>query len=252
MFDTNVASDGELLGEIYSPSVAVPSLQPVAGWQRSSNDRYGASRMPSLPTLLVVLLIHAIGIVALVHMRTVYVQKKSAELVMVNLTPSAPPPANPEEPTPPSRPEVVVPPALVQTPPPIAPAIAVSSEPAPASPPSVVQPAAVPGPPAPPVVAAGPATVQGGDLMARMIAGKPPRYPLESRRKREQGTVVLSLTVGVDGRVATISIAQSSGTSRLDDAARDAVRNWRWEPMMRNGQPVQVRGLVEIPFVLQG
>ncbi|WP_336962311.1 energy transducer TonB [Sphingobium aquiterrae] len=252
MFDASVTSDREFGGETYVPPVALPPRRAAAAPSVAGGDRYGASRMPSLPALLIVLALHAVAIVALVHMRTVYVHRKSAELVTVNLTPSAPPPPSQEEPTPPSRPEVVVPPALVQTPPPVAPSIAVASEPAPVSPPVVGQPSAVPGPPSPPVVAAGPATVQGGDLMARMIAGKPPRYPIECRRKREQGTVVLSLTLGTDGRVATISIAQSSGHGRLDDAARDAVRNWRWEPMIRNGQPVQVRGLVEIPFVLQG
>lgn len=75
---------------------------------------------------------------------------------------------------------------------------------------------------------------------------------MESRRKREQGTVVLSLTLSVDGGVSVISVAQSSGFDRLDDAALRAVRKWRWAPTVRNGQPVMVRGQVEIPFVLQG
>ncbi|KEQ53939.1 TonB family protein [Sphingobium chlorophenolicum] len=93
--------------------------------------------------------------------------------------------------------------------------------------------------------------MQGGDLGARMIAGKPPRYPIDSRRKREQGTVVLALTLGLDGAVENLAIAQSSGFPRLDHAARDAVRGWRWKPLMRDGQPVRVRGVVEIPFVLR-
>ena len=93
--------------------------------------------------------------------------------------------------------------------------------------------------------------VQGGDLGTQMIAGKPPRYPVESRRKREQGTVLLALTLGLDGAVESLSIAQSSGFARLDNAARDAVRGWRWKPVMRDGQPVRVKGVVEIPFVLR-
>ena len=92
---------------------------------------------------------------------------------------------------------------------------------------------------------------QGGDLSAQMIAGKPPRYPIESRRKREQGTVVLTLTLGIDGAVDSIAISQSSGFARLDEAARDAVRKWRWSPVVRNGQPMRVKGVVEIPFVLR-
>jgi len=97
-----------------------------------------------------------------------------------------------------------------------------------------------------------PSAIQGGNLASKMLAGKPPSYPIECRRKREQGTVVLALTVGTDGRVVDISIRSSSGFARLDNAARDAVRKWRWAPATSDGAPVMVRGVVEIPFVLQG
>jgi protein TonB len=90
------------------------------------------------------------------------------------------------------------------------------------------------------------------DLGTRMISAVPPRYPTESRRQREQGTVVLELTLDADGRVAHIAVARSSGFSRLDEAALRAVRKWRWAPTMRDGQAVMVQGLVEIPFVLKG
>ena len=85
-----------------------------------------------------------------------------------------------------------------------------------------------------------------------MVSGKPPRYPIESRRKREQGTVVLALTLGIDGTVESIAINRSSGHARLDTAAFDAVRGWRWQPTIRGRQPVRVRGIVEIPFILRG
>tara|TARA_R110000868_G_scaffold14689_10_gene68097 strand:- start:4065 stop:4382 length:318 start_codon:yes stop_codon:yes gene_type:complete len=96
-----------------------------------------------------------------------------------------------------------------------------------------------------------PSLIQGGDIGTQMVSGKPPRYPIESRRKREQGTVVLQLILGVDGTVETIMVSQSSGFSRLDNAARDAVKHWRWKPMLRDGRSMRVRGLVEIPFVLR-
>lgn len=84
-----------------------------------------------------------------------------------------------------------------------------------------------------------------------MIAATPPRYPQESRRKREQGTVLLLVLLAADGRVADVSISQSSGFDRLDKAALAAVRHWRWSPTRRGGAAVMVRGLVEIPFILQ-
>lgn len=67
---------------------------------------------------------------------------------------------------------------------------------------------------------------------------------------REQGTVVLRLLLHLDGTVADIRIARSSGYSRLDEAARNAVQKWRWSPTVRDGIAVQVSGVVEIPFVL--
>ena len=84
-----------------------------------------------------------------------------------------------------------------------------------------------------------------------MIEATPPRYPQDSRRKHEQGTVVLAVLLGVDGRVAEISVSRSSGFERLDRAALAAVQRWRWSPVRRAGVPVMVRGLVEIPFVLK-
>jgi protein TonB len=98
--------------------------------------------------------------------------------------------------------------------------------------------------------ATGPVSVS--DLSASMIAAKSPKYPIESRRKREQGTVVLTVVVGSSGSVVDVSIAKSSGFERLDKAALAAVRGWRWSPTVRNGQPVMVKGFVDIPFVLTG
>ena len=213
-------------------------------------DRYGARSRPNLPVILLILLLHAAVILALVQVRQNYIRAKEAKLTVVNLTPPPPPPAAQQDTPPPSKPEVVAPPPIVQTSAP-APQIATTPDPAP-RPTSVAVASAVPGPPAPVVAPpAPPSTVQGGDLASQMVAGKPPRYPVESRRKREQGTVVLSLTLGLDGAVEAIGVSHSSGFRRLDDAALDAVRRWRWKPMMRDGQPVRVRGVVEIPFVLQ-
>jgi protein TonB len=128
-----------------------------------------------------------------------------------------------------------------------------SPEPVPVSTPAPTV-AVAPGPPAPvvaPPSPAPPSIVQGGDLGTQMVAGKPPRYPVESRRKHEQGTVVLTITLALDGGVESISVSRSSGSPRLDDAARDAVKGWRWKPTIRGGQPVRVKGIVEIPFILR-
>lgn len=213
-----------------------------------SSSTYGAGRPVNLPVIMFIILAHAALIFILVQARQHVMRHKEVRLSVVNLMPPPPPPpADEAPPPPPSKPEIVAPTPVVHvpvTPPPVA-----------------TTPVAVPATPrtvnvdAPPVsappAAAIPSTVQGGDLSAQMVAGSPPRYPVESRRKREQGTVLLSLTLGIDGAVDSISVSKSSGFSRLDHAALDAVRKWRWRPVIRNGQPVRVSGVVEIPFVIQ-
>ncbi|MDO4218526.1 MAG: energy transducer TonB [Synergistaceae bacterium] len=52
-----------------------------------------------------------------------------------------------------------------------------------------------------------------------------PRYPVFSRKMREEGTVLLLLTVK-DGTVCSVSIDKSSGFSRLDSAAQIAAKKW--------------------------
>ncbi|WMJ71494.1 energy transducer TonB [Stenotrophomonas sp. 24(2023)] len=56
------------------------------------------------------------------------------------------------------------------------------------------------------------------------------------------GTVVLTVAVGADGRVRSVSVARSSGQPRLDEAARRAARDWEVSPtaIARSG-PVTVQ-----------
>lgn len=145
-------------------------------------------------------------------------------------------------------PQVFAPPPIVPTP--VAAPSPVAVSPVPVPPPPVLVAAAAPSaPPAPPAPAPSPADM--GDLSSRMISATPPSYPLESRRRREQGTVVLAVLLGTDGRVSDIAVSSSSGFDRLDHAALSAVRRWRWAPIVRDGVPALVRGLVRIPFVLK-
>lgn len=228
---------------------------PVAPSSRLSShispaSRYGARSRPNLTAIIAIMAVHALAIGALIQVRQHVQHVEDAKLTVVNLTPPPSPPAAEAPPPPPSKPEVVAPPPIVQTPMPAVHTVQTTPDPSPVPTPAPVA-VAVPGPPAPAAPPAPPSLVQGGDLGAQMVAGKPPRYPIESRRKKEQGTVVLSLVVGLDGAVESINVAQSSGSARLDNAARDAVKGWRWKPILRSGQPVRVKGVVEIPFILR-
>lgn len=181
-------------------------------------------------------------------------ERRLTVVTLADLKPPPPPPAPEKQPkthdTPHVQSPIVAPPPIVVTPAP-PPTIAVADVPAPPSPAPVAARAteakAEPGPSAP-----SPAAAEGGDLSSKMISAKPPSYPLESRRLREQGIVVLSVLLAIDGHVERLSVARSSGFPRLDRAAAGAVRHWRWSPTVRDGQPVFVQGNVVIPFVLRG
>ena len=205
-----------------------------------SRSAYGESRRPNWPTILLILLLHGILLVGLARFEIVVSKKKAPTLTIIDVTELAPPPIE----TTPRRDEVpveaanqltapsaIVPPVVFPTPP-------VVAAPTPVTPEPVLAP-----------LPAGPVVV--GDLEEKMIEGSPPRYPIESRRKNEQGIVQLRILIGIDGKAAQVWIAQSSGFERLDQAALQAAKSWRWQPVMRNGQPIEVRGIMSIPFVLK-
>ncbi len=210
-------------------------------------SRFGDARRPNWAAIGAVAFAHVILLFILVHFDVVELSKPKAAPLVVDLIPQPPAPPPPSaDPVPEIavrqvRPLVVAPPPIVQTP---APPPQVMTTRAPPPPQAVVV-----APPSPRPSVSAPVSV---DLSSKMVAGKPPRYPTESRRKHETGTVLLRLVLGLDGSVSDIAIAQSSGFDRLDKAALEAVRRWRWSPTLQAGQAVQVRGVVEIPFVLQG
>ncbi|BBE35153.1 energy transducer TonB [Sphingosinicella microcystinivorans] len=219
--------------------IGLPERLPTAG-----ADGYQPGRLDWRALLVVAGLHVALGAVLI---RTQVIPPRTVQTAMDLLDLSAPPPAR-ESPPPPelAEPEIYVPPPAVEFARDTPPIVATADQPL-AVPPA---PVAIKAPPAPRPAA--PPTFVADDLGATMISAKPPAYPLESRRKREQGIVVLALTLGTDGNVADIHLAKSSGYDRLDRAALGAVRHWRWSPTIRDGVAVAVRGTVEIPFVLQG
>ena len=75
-----------------------------------------------------------------------------------------------------------------------------------------------------------------------------PEYPAAAARLGESGTVVLSLLVGLDGRVADSKIEKSSGSPRLDQAARQALSLCRFTPGSVDGKPEQAWGRLAYEF----
>jgi protein TonB len=72
-----------------------------------------------------------------------------------------------------------------------------------------------------------------------------PTYPSGARRAGIQGTTLLGVFVGADGRVADVVVKQSAGHPDLDRAATEAVRRWRFEPARRGAEAVAM--WVELP-----
>ena len=83
------------------------------------------------------------------------------------------------------------------------------------------------------------------------LANPAPRYPYLSRSREEEGKVILRVHVNKQGRASRIETIQSSGHSRLDKAARKAVKNWTFIPALEDGNPTA--GVVQVPilFVLK-
>ena len=172
--------------------------------------------------------------------------------------------------------EFIEPPAPKLVPPPPAPqlpvrqqvpkAAAVKPQPAPPTlavvdnapaPDARVAQAAMPTPPAPIAVPVGTATVAAPprdelpSSDADYLQNPRPLYPPLSKRLGEQGQVVYSVLIGVDGLPQSARLVKSSGFDRLDQAALSAVMRWRYSPGKRNGVATAMSFNVPINWVLE-
>jgi TonB family protein len=87
------------------------------------------------------------------------------------------------------------------------------------------------------------------DAMQRRIRHEvAPEYPEDARQAGVQGTVVLDAIVSAEGAVTQVRFV--SGPEALSHAAIDAVRWWRYEPYLVNGQPATVETTVAVDFRL--
>lgn len=75
-----------------------------------------------------------------------------------------------------------------------------------------------------------------------------PVYPDLARQQGIQGTVQLEVTIGTNGLVR--SVIALSGPGMLIEAARSAVREWRYTPSLLNGRPVESTVDVSVVFHL--
>ena len=111
--------------------------------------------------------------------------------------------------------------------------------------------ATVPPPPPPPPPARRAPIRVGGDITApRLVHRVDPEYPLIAQQAQMQGLVILEATVDREGRVDDVRVLRSH--SVLDEAAVAAVQQWRYEPLMLNGEPQPFVLTVTVSFSLPG
>lgn len=75
-----------------------------------------------------------------------------------------------------------------------------------------------------------------------------PVYPETARKRGVEGWVELAFTVTPNGSVEDVEVRNASPAGVFDDAATRAIRQWRFEPVERNGERVSQRALVRLRF----
>jgi TonB family protein len=91
--------------------------------------------------------------------------------------------------------------------------------------------------------------VGGGVSAPKIIYRVEPEFSEEARKNKWQGTVLLQAIVGVDGKTHQISVMRSLGMG-LDEKAIEAARQWRFEPGLKDGKPVDTIVSFEVNFHL--
>lgn len=180
---------------------------------------------------------------------------QAPEVFNVALLPMAPPAPEPPAPAPAPKPQPVVQkkvepkPTPLPKPAPVDSKTAISQE----------QPAPTPAP----VETQSTAPASGADkpnptqaisqpqFEAAYLNNPRPSYPSMSRRLGEEGRVEVEVQVQPDGLPSRVTLKRSSGFPRLDDAALEAIKRWKFIPAKRLGEPVAASVIVPMPFVLE-
>jgi protein TonB len=77
-----------------------------------------------------------------------------------------------------------------------------------------------------------------------------PRYPPAAARLRESGRVLLSVAVSAAGMPERVEVATTSGSPRLDQAAIETVKRWRFVPARQGDKPIAASVTVPLVFRL--
>ena len=100
-----------------------------------------------------------------------------------------------------------------------------------------------------PAAPAAPVAVGGQVRQARLVSTVPPEYPSLARAQHVSGGVTIDALIDANGRVTKMKVL--SGPTLLEQAAMDALRQWKYEPAMLDGKAVPMHLTVTIQFRLQ-
>lgn len=78
-----------------------------------------------------------------------------------------------------------------------------------------------------------------------------PEFPLAARQKSQSGWVDVEFTVIHDGSVSDVAVVGADPADVFETSATDAVRKWKYQPVMRDGKPTNQRARVRLRFALQ-
>ncbi len=91
----------------------------------------------------------------------------------------------------------------------------------------------------------------GGKVQAtKMVQMVRPAYPPDCKAEGIEGTVLFHAVIGVDGGILNLQQVNQLVDPRLAAAAKEAVRQWRYEPTLLNGQPVEIITDIQVNFTL--
>ncbi|PPS25276.1 energy transducer TonB [Pseudomonas amygdali pv. morsprunorum] len=106
--------------------------------------------------------------------------------------------------------------------------------------------------PPPPAPAAPPAPAKESAAVSGLasLGNPPPEYPGLALRRSWEGRVILRIKVLPNGRAGAVEVTKSSGKPVLDEAAVEAVRNWKFIPAKRGDTPIEGFATQTIDFKL--
>ncbi len=90
--------------------------------------------------------------------------------------------------------------------------------------------------------------VQMSDARQVLSRSVRPEYPLLARQMKVQGRVDLDVHIGKDGGIQALNVL--GGPTILADAAREAVKQWRFRPHLEDGQPVETQVPITVDFTI--